>query len=218
MKLENSPYVVEAMRLDDLEEVLDIERVSFPSPWSLRSYQWEITANDQAFYLAVRQRQPELAEESPKPCLVTNIFRSLGLQTTERTPVLGYGGFWLIVDEAHISTLAVHPNWRRHGLGALLLMALLDKAVEVGAVVATLEVRVSNVAARNLYRTFGFEQVGLRPHYYLDNDEDALIMTTPLLVTATFQQKLQQLKDSLSHRLAGSLDKTPEMGYNHRRL
>ena len=219
MKCVNSHYVIEPMRLEDLDEVLAIERVAFPTPWSLRAYRWELTVNDHAYYLVVRRRQSQPPQQrQPQPGLRRTIHRILGSKTTDRPPVLGYGGFWLIVDEAHISTLAVHPNWRRRGLGALLLAALLDKAVEVGAVIATLEVRVSNVAAQNLYRSFGFEQAGLNRHYYRDNGEDALIMTTPLLVTAPFQQRLSHLKKDLARRMADSLDKIPEMGYNQRRF
>lgn len=207
------PYATEPMRLEDLEEVLAIEQMVFPVPWSLRAYRWELTSNNHACYLVVRRRQPE-GEQAP-PGLRRGIRRVFG-GITDRSPVLAYGGFWLIVDEAHIGTLAVHPNRRRRGLGSLLLAALLDKAVEMGAVVATLEVRVSNVAAQNLYHTFGFERVGLRRNYYQDSGEDALIMTTPLLATAPFQQRLRQLKEALVERLADHLDKTPEMGYNQR--
>ena len=198
MRFPDIPYVVEPMHLEDLEEVLAIERMSFPLPWSLRAYRWELTNNHNACYLVARHRQPKQG----------------ALKTTAPSPVLAYGGFWLVIDEAHISTLAVHPDWRRHGLGSLIMAALLDKAVERGAVVATLEVRVSNEAAQNLYRTFGFERVGLRRHYYQDNNEDALIMTTPLLTTASFQRRLNYLKENLIKRLAVPVDKTTEVEYN----
>jgi ribosomal-protein-alanine N-acetyltransferase len=216
MKFVDSPYVIEAMCLEDLKEVLAIERVAFPVPWSLRAYRWELTVNDHACYLIVRRCQSK--EASPQSGLGTAIRRVLKLKTTDHSPVLGYGGFWLTTGDAHIGTLAVHPNWRRRGLGALLLAALLDKAMEMGAVIATLEVRTSNVAAQNLYRSFGFEQVRLSRHYYQDNSEDALIMTTPPLITAPFQQRLCHLKKNLARRLADSLDKTPEMGYNQGRF
>jgi len=111
--------------------------------------------------------------------------------------------------EAHISTIAVQPNWRRLGIGELLLVAMLDRATELEADMATLEVRVSNVTAQNLYRKYGFRQVGLRRRYYRDSDEDALIMSTERLTSASFQSHFQQLKRALRERLTRSLDKTP---------
>jgi len=91
--------------------------------------------------------------------------------------VVGYIGFWYVVDEAHISTLAVHPAYRGRGIGAQLLAAMLREAAGLGARLATLEVRVGNLAAQRLYLKFGFEEVGRRPAYYRDNAEDALLMT-----------------------------------------
>jgi ribosomal-protein-alanine N-acetyltransferase len=115
----------------------------------------------------------------------------------------------MMVDEAHISTIAVQPHWRRRGIGELLLVAMLDRAIELGAEIATLEVRVSNVTAQNLYRKYGFRKAGLRRRYYRDSDEDALIMSTERLTSATFQSHFQQLKQALRKKLAQSLDKIP---------
>ena len=86
-----------------------------------------------------------------------------------------------MVDEAHVTTFAIHPDWRRRRLGERLLLALLDAAIDRRAAEATLEVRLSNLAARRLYEKFGFRPVGIRPRYYTDNNEDALIMTTDRL-------------------------------------
>jgi len=107
----------------------------------------------------------------------------------------------MMVDEAHVSTIAVPPGWRRRGIGELLLVAMLDRAIELGAKIATLEVRVSNVTAQNLYRKYAFEQVGLRQRYYRDSGEDALIMSTERLTSATFQSHFQQLKQALWEKL-----------------
>ena len=93
--------------------------------------------------------------------------------------MLGYAGLWLLIDEAHISTIAVAPEWRGRGLGELLLASLLERAISIGADVATLEVRASNLVAQNLYRKYRFTVVGVRKGYYTDNFEDALVMTTP---------------------------------------
>lgn len=197
------PYVVEPMRLLDIGEVMEIEHDSFPSPWSARAYRHDLLENDLSHYFVVRQR----SLERPELSLLARVRRSLGVGI--RPAILGYGGFWLMAGEAHISTIAVQPNWRRRGIGELLLVAMLDRATELGAEIATLEVRVSNVTAQNLYHKYGFQQVGLRRRYYRDRDEDALIMSTERLTSATFQSHFQQLKQVLRERLTQSLDKIP---------
>jgi ribosomal-protein-alanine N-acetyltransferase len=202
MDYANLPYIVEPMRLRDIKEVMEIEHVSFPSPWSARAYRYELLENDLSHYFVVRQRQTE----EPELSLLDRVRRSLGVGM--RPPILGHSGFWLMVSEAHISTIAVQPNWRRRGLGELLLVAMLDRATELEANIATLEVRVSNVTAQNLYRKYGFRQVGLRRRYYRDSNEDALIMSTERLTLATFQSHFQQLKRALREKLNQSLDKT----------
>jgi ribosomal-protein-alanine N-acetyltransferase len=197
------PYIVEPMRMRDISEVMEIEHVSFLSPWSARAYRYELLENDLSHYFVVRQRHME----EPQLSLLAWIGRTLGVGI--RPSVLGYGGFWLMVGEAHVSTIAVQPNWRRRGLGELLLVAMLDRATEIEADIATLEVRVSNIVAQNLYHKYGFRQVGLRRRYYRDSNEDALIMSTERLTSATFQSHFQQLKRALREKLTQSLDKTP---------
>ena len=195
------PYVVEPMRLRDIKEVMEIEHDSFPSPWSASAYRHELLDNDLSYYFVVRQRRTEGAKSG----LLARVRRSLGVGM--RPPVLGYGGFWLMAGEVHISTIAVQPDRRRRGIGELLLAAMLDRATELEADIATLEVRVSNVAAQNLYHKYGFRQVGRRRRYYRDSDEDALIMSTERLTSATFQSHFQQLKRALREKLMQSLDK-----------
>ena len=118
--------------------------------------------------------------------------------------ILGYGGFWLFLDEAHICTLAVHPDWQGRGLGALLLTSLIEHAIELDAAIVTLEVRASNLMAQKLYRRYGFAQVGLRKRYYSDNSEDALIMTTEPISSSSFQKRFKTLKSSLLRKLASN--------------
>lgn len=144
------------MLLSDLPEVLAIDRLSFPIPWPERSYRYELTEN-RASTLLVADRDDEGGR------------------------VVGYLGYWLIADEVHISTLAVHPAQRGLGIGRRLLQAGLEQAALGGAKLATLEVRPSNAVAIGLYRAFGFELVGTRSGYYRDNGEDALLMTLPRL-------------------------------------
>jgi ribosomal-protein-alanine N-acetyltransferase len=191
------PYVIEPMGVRDIKEVMEIERVSFPSPWSAHAYRYELLGNDHSHYFVARQRWTE----EPESSLLARARRSL--RAGNRPAVLGYGGFWLMHGEVHISTIAVKPNWRRRGIAELLLVAMLDRATELGAEIATLEVRVSNATAQSLYYKYGFQQVGLQRHYYRDRDEDALSMSTERLISATFQSHFRQLKRALREKLTG---------------
>jgi ribosomal-protein-alanine N-acetyltransferase len=116
------------------------------------------------------------------------------------TAVIGFAGFWLIGDEVHISTIAVHPDWRGRGLGELLLLNLLHVAAQKPATMVTLEVRTSNIGAQRMYEKYQFDHVGRRRRYYKDTGEDALIMTIPAL-TASYSQFLANMKTHLFQRL-----------------
>jgi len=107
----------------------------------------------------------------------------------------------MIAGEAHISTLAVAPAWRRRGLGEFLLWSMLKRAASMSAFEATLEVRVSNHAAQNLYRKYGFVVVGRRRRYYQDNNEDAWIMTVGDFDSDAYQDRLKQLGQALQRQL-----------------
>src|SRR6476659_10825911 len=161
--------VIEPMAVDDLAEVQAIEKASFSSPWPPHAYRSELESNRLAQYLVAR-----VDDE-----------------------VAGYGGMWLMVDEAHITTFAVHPSWRRQRIGERLLLAFLDLAVDRRAREATLEVRLSNLPARRLYEKYGFRPVGLRPRYYSDDNEDALIMTTDGLRDQPMHDRIARLREAL---------------------
>lgn len=165
------------MTLDDVDQVMAIESLVYTQPWSARGYRHELTHNDLAHYQVLTVSQP------PGP---------------ER--LIGYIGYWLVLDESHISTVVIHPEWRGHGLGELLLLSALQEAIAQGATVATLEVRRSNLVAQLLYQKYGFEVVGERPRYYHDNHEDALIMTLSPL-DESVQAALRQNWESLRSRL-----------------
>ncbi len=137
----------------DLEEVCAIERASFGTPWSRGLFEEEL--------------------RRPGTC-VWRVLRVPGAPAGSR--VAAYGGFWRAVDEAHFTNLATRPDWRRRGAGRRLLRLLLAEARGLGCVRATLEVRPSNKAALALYTSEGFEAVAVRPRYYSDDDEDALIL------------------------------------------
>jgi [ribosomal protein S18]-alanine N-acetyltransferase len=143
--------VIDPMRIGDVPEVHEIERLSFATPWPSYAFEQELQGNRLAHYLVAR--------------------------TGDR--IAAFGGVWLMVDDAHITTFAVHPDWRRQRIGRQLLLGLVELARAIGARRMTLEVRVSNEPAQALYRSFGFEIAGRRPRYYTDDGEDALVMTTP---------------------------------------
>ena len=157
------------MQVADLEAVHQIELASFNAPWPANAYRSELETNRLATYLVAR--------------------------IDDR--IVAYGGMWLMVDEAHITTFAVHPAWRRQGIGERLLVAFLDLARDRHAREATLEVRLSNLAARRLYEKYGFRPVGLRPRYYSDNNEDALIMTTEPLSDPRLRSRIERLREEL---------------------
>ncbi len=165
------PYNLRSMQLSDLEGVLAIEQTAFPSPTKSGVFRYELSQNELAHY------QVLCAGDT----------------------VVGYAGFWMLADECHISTIASHPDWRRRGLGELLLLNLLFLANEQAAQLATLEVRPSNLAAQELYRKYRFEQVGERRRYY-KNGEDALIMTVGTL-DGRYYQFLRQQQTILFTRL-----------------
>ena len=113
----------------------------------------------------------------------------------------GYAGLWLMMEQAHVTTIAVRPQFRGQGFGELLLVSLAEVALDIGARWLTLEVRVSNEPAQGLYRKYGFHPAGVRHKYYSDNQEDALIMWTDELTSAEFQGRYQRNKDALLTRL-----------------
>lgn len=194
------------MTPQDVASVMDIEMEAFSAPWSARAYDYELHYNEMAHYYVVRPTQelvaPTAVERQSLLKRLLGCEKSVSTMEAPAYPLVGYGGFWLMVDEAHISTIATHVDWRRRGIGELLLVAMIDGAVQVGARWVTLEVRVSNNTAQTLYRKYGFDVTGMRKRYYSDNNEDALIMTTPLITTIEYQLKLQGLKGVLFRRLA----------------
>lgn len=150
--------IVREMRNEDLDTVVEIDRLSSSLPWSKRTYELELTENQAAHLL--------IAEWREDPGAV----------------VIGFIGYWHIVDEIHISTLAVHPRYRRNSVAQDLLNAAIRRAQDMGAEWVTLEVRVSNLPAVELYRKNDFEITRRKPGYYLDNNEDAFEMIRKIAI------------------------------------
>lgn len=140
---------IRRMTLDDIPQVVAIDQASFSLPWPERSFRFEVTDN---------------------PASRTWVAESDG-------KITGMIVVWLLVDEAHIATIATHPGYRRQGIASRLLIHALHELKAEGALTSVLEVRASNTAAQEMYRKFGFVESGRRHHYYRDNDEDAILMT-----------------------------------------
>ncbi len=136
------------MTLDDVDAVAQLERLSFSTPWPRDAFVNEMTINQHAKYVVVVLEQQ----------------------------IVAYCGMWLILDEAHITNIAVHPGYRGRKIGERLMRQMMELAVALGGRRMTLEVRPSNQTARNLYAKLGFEEHGRRKKYYSDNNEDAIIM------------------------------------------
>ena len=177
-------FKIEPMQPDDIPAVVVVEQASYSMTWPAKAYDYELKQNELAHYFVLRTSPPQAAAAE------------------QESSVIGLGGFWLLSGEVHINTIAVYPTWRGLGLGEWLLITLLEEGQALSAEVATLEVRPSNHAARRLYQKYGFEEVGRRPHYYSDNDEDALILTTPPLASPDYQTMLHQRRANLFIRLS----------------
>lgn len=144
----NKSLTFRLMNEEDIDDVLEIEHKSFATPWSREAFFNELTHNQFALYVVLE----------------------------EENKVIGYCGAWIVVDEAHITNVALLPEYRGRKLGEALMRQLMELASEMGAVTMTLEVRVSNFTALSLYRKLGFQNGAIRKNYYTDNQEDALVM------------------------------------------
>lgn len=188
--------LVTPMTVDDLDAIMTLERVCFKDPWTRRMYLADLTQNEIATYLAVRLSNADANHSS---------------LVTRQTSIVAYGGFWLMADEAHIATIASHPDWRGCGLGLHLMLALLDIAQANGAHLSTLEVRAGNLPAQRLYEKLGYEVAGRRRHYYRDG-EDGLIMTTPPLAEPEMQARLAVARTAALRKLKACFDETTDDG------
>lgn len=173
------PLRIRPMSAGDIDAVMVLEHASFPEPWPRSLYEREIKNDRYSRYLIVEPIRPT-------PSLPT---------------LLAQGGYWLMVEEAHIVTIAVDPAWRGHGLGKWLLLTLMDDARQRGAESVTLEVRPSNQSARALYEHVGFVQTGQRKRYY-PNGEDALILELARVHQPDVWHPLAKELAQLNNRLA----------------
>ena len=207
-------YVIERMTMSDVPRVIEIERLAYPSTWPPSAYRKELQDNRWAHYIVLRDGHiteellsaSQAEQDKPRrgrlfPLSLLSNRPTVTVPSSDLESIIGFAGLWLMVDEAHITTIATHPSFRRRGLGEFLLVSLIDIAYNIGAKWVTLEVRVSNYTAQNLYRKYGFREAGVRHRYYSDNQEDALIMWTDEINSPSYKQKFLELKSALMSRL-----------------
>ena len=201
------PFTVRLMRRQDIPQVTEIDREAFPNEWPPTNFARELV-NKLAYYMVAYetpQADPESANKSAVEVKSPGVFNRLqnlflrrqspqDTSSEEEHQILGYAGMWIMADEAHITSIASNKNQRRQGIGETLLMCLVEMAMKHQARIVTLEVRVSNQDAQNLYYKFGFDKLGIRKGYYLDNKEGAVIMSTEYIGSPSFKEKFRQGK------------------------
>ena len=210
MLKQDTTYIIRLMEERDIPQAIEIDRQAFPTQWphpTYASFKQELR-NRLARYIVVSEinyQKPKVTMQDnskgiwQKLSQIKHLFDHDRFFGEEIAPssieyVVGITGFWIMVDEAHITTIAVRDSCQRQGIGEWLLIALIDMSIQLNAHIVTLEVRVSNKQAQGLYEKYGFKQVGLRRKYYSDNGEDALLMSTETLTSAPFQLRFKKLK------------------------
>ena len=166
-----TPIIIQRMRDEDVERVAELDKMCFPTPWTISAYYTEVH-NPSAYYIVARED---------------------GL-------IVGFAGMWVIMDEAHITTLGVDPELRGRKIGERMLVHILDEAIHRGARRATLEVRRHNLAAQNMYNKYAFQVVAIRKGYYANDNEDAFVMWTNDMWDPAFLKLLRQHKEALGDR------------------
>jgi ribosomal-protein-alanine N-acetyltransferase len=199
-------FTLRYMQLADIPQVVAIDHLAFDPPWSARSYSYEVSESNYSHMVVLEQ------DAAAKP---TNGWRRIvqnlsGVRDAEKR-IIGYGGLWHIMDEAHISTIATHPDYRGRGLGELLLAGMIRRALTLKADYLVLEVRVSNTTAQNLYVKYDFKTIGVKRRYYHNNGEDAYEMHLyfdPPNFRAAFEARFDALKQQ--HQLTDDYtERTP---------
>ena len=215
--VEAEEFYVRPAEHRDAAALSAVEREAFPMQWPPTRFSREVTRRRTSYLAAARELPisdytggPFAPQGSPRDSeagrgILSRIAASLkqisfidGLRGAEapRDYIVGFVGIWFIADDAHIVSLGVRPNDHRKGLGELLLLAAFREARRYGMREVTLEVRASNSPAQALYDKYGFREVGLRKRYYIDNGEDAIIMTTPPIANVEYAISLDSLARS----------------------
>ena len=207
------PDYIRRLRHEDIEQVVEIDREAFPTEWPPPNFKRELDNRLASYIVACNAEEIVREPEEPPPpessrnliSLIKSLFVRDKSPASEQSAksrdyITGFAGFWTMADEVHITTIATREALRRQGIGELLLQSIVDMAKKRAARIVTLEVRVSNTAAQQLYTKYGFNRVGLRRGYYTDNREDAVIMSTDHIASPSFQAQLQELKKAYTEK------------------
>lgn len=219
-------YNIRLMQEIDIPQAMEIDREAFPTQWphpTYTSFKQELR-NRLAHYIVACK--PVDSDEYAIPFVLSNNItfwtklrnffireqNSTAILPPSREQIIGIAGFWLMMREAHITTIAVRKNLRRHGIGEQLLISTIDMAIKFNAQIVTLEVRTSNEDAQQLYQKYGFYKTGTRPRYYTDNGEDAFIMSTDTIDNIGFKASFDKLKHAYEQKWEHILNKEVHYG------
>lgn len=192
--------------MNDVPRVVEIERLAYTTPWPPSAYRREIQENRMARYIVVRDilLKPGPAttqEEHKRPFPLFLLTRAQAPISPDIANIIAFSGLWHMINEAHVTTIATHPDYRGRGIGELMLSTLIGVAYSAQARYVTLEVRVSNTVAQSLYRKYGFSQTHIRRRYYSDNHEDAYVMSTQDITREAYRMRFAELCARLAQRL-----------------
>ncbi len=203
------------MRKEDISQVTEIDLEAFPTMWPLANYERELRT-PLAHYIVAHEGSKttektgvSVTREEGPTSLIPRLQQLLRykptLNTEELSPVnkqyiVGFAGLWMMADEAHLTNIAVRRSHRQRGIGELLLISMIDLALDLKAHILTLEVRASNISAQSLYYKYGLSVVNVRQGYYTNNKENALVMASEDITLAAFQEHLNQLKKAHAAR------------------
>ena len=211
-------YFIRPMEDKDIPQALQLDSEAYPTQWPRPTYtsvKHELRNRLARYQVAIKKTEPQPSAKKNdnhkgfqgamqyiKHLFDHDRFFGPEIERPSNEYLIGMAGFWIMVDEAHITTIATRYAYQRRGIGEWLLISILNKAIELKANVVTLEVRISNKPAQELYSKYAFKDVGIRHHYYTDNGEDALIMTTEVLTSEPFHSHFEKLKVSHQQRWA----------------
>ncbi len=211
------------MRLGDVPQVTEIDREAFPTQWPPVSYKRELNNRLARYLIAYDEElaaaeggecQPEGGAECAASAPVSwfqrlrswlkHVFSNNASPPPTSQHIVGIAGFWILFDEAHLSTIAVRQSHRRQGIGEMLLISYMEMAPKLGAQIMSLEVRVSSLGPQALYEKYGFRKIRTRRGYYTDDGEDALVMQTERIISPAFQAEFQRLKQAHAEKWAAT--------------